>query len=91
MQLPNYSIEYTPTKPSAGGALLYISSRTSHKPWTDLKMYAPGKLESVFKEIICPNISYLNTGCIYRYPKLHNGEFNSNYISSFYTHFQKIL
>ena len=32
IQLPNYSIEHTPTKASPGGALLYINNRLSYKP-----------------------------------------------------------
>ena len=80
IQLPNYSIEHTPTEASAGGALLYINNRLSYKPRADLKMYAPGKLESVFIEIICPNSSNLIIGCIYKHPMLHIGDFNNNYI-----------
>ena len=38
-------------------------------------------LESVFIEIICPNTSNLITGCIYKHPILHIGDFNSNFIS----------
>ena len=52
----NYSIEHTPpTKASVGGSLLYINNRLSYKPREDLKIYAPGQLESVFIEIICLN------------------------------------
>ena len=65
IQLLNYSIEHTPTEASAGGALLYINNRLSYKPRSNLKMYAPGKLESVFIEIICQNSSDLIIGCIW--------------------------
>ena len=44
-------------------------------------MYAPGKLESVFTENIPPNSSNVVIGCIYKYPLLHIGDLNSNYIS----------
>ena len=40
-------------------------------------MYAPGKLELVFVEIICTNTSNLIIGCIYNHPLLHIGEFIS--------------
>ena len=76
-----YSIEHTPTEASAGGALLYMNNRLSYKPRADLKMYAPGKLESIFIEIICPNTPNLIIGCIYKHSMLHTGDFNSNYIS----------
>ena len=81
IQLPNYSIEHTPTEASAGGALLYINNRLLYKPRAAIKLYAPGKLESVFIEIICPYSSNLIIGCIYKHPVLHIGDFNSNYIS----------
>ena len=32
IQLPNYSMEHTPTKASAGGALQYVNNRLSCKP-----------------------------------------------------------
>ena len=44
-------------------------------------MYAPGKLESVLTENIPPNSSHVVIGCIYKYPLLRIGDFNSNYIS----------
>ena len=62
-QLPNYSIEHTPTQVSVGGTLLYINSRLSCKPRADVKLYAPAKLESLFLEIICINTSTLIIGC----------------------------
>ena len=46
-----------------------------------LKMYAPGKLESVFIDIFCPNTSNLIIGCLHKHPVFHIGEFYSNYIS----------
>ena len=46
-------------------------------------MYLPGKLESVFIEIICPNSSNLIIGCIYKHPMLHIGDFISNCITFF--------
>ena len=37
--LNNYSFEHTPTESSAGGTLLYITNRLSHKIRNDLKIY----------------------------------------------------
>ena len=59
IQLANYSTEYTPNEYSTGGAFLCINNRLSCTPRVDLKMYAPGKLESLFTKIICPNTSNL--------------------------------
>ena len=80
IQLPNYFIEHTPTEDSTGGALMYINNKLSYKPKADPKMYASGKLESVFIEILCPNSLNVITGCIYKLPMLHIGDFNSHYI-----------
>ena len=54
IELENYSNEHTPTEIAAGGALLYISKRLSYHPRNDLNIYMPGKLESIFIEIVCP-------------------------------------
>ena len=53
LHLDNYSIEQTPTETSAGGTLLYINKRLSYQLRNDLKLYHPGKIESIFIEIIC--------------------------------------
>ena len=81
IQLPNYSIELTPSEALAGGALLYINNRLSYKSRTYLKMCTPGKLESIFLEIICPNTSYLIIGCKFKHSMRHIGKLISNYIS----------
>ena len=48
--LQNYCAEHTPTKLSAGGALLYISNHLIYKPRKDLNqsMYKDQELESIF-------------------------------------------
>ena len=81
IQLPNYSIELTPSEALAGGTFLYINNRLSYKSRTYLKMCTPGKLESIFLEIICPNTSYLIIGCKYKHSMRHIGKLISNYIS----------
>ena len=54
INLPNYSIEYTPTESHAGGTLLYISNNIAYKPRKDLNIYKTHELESTFIEIINP-------------------------------------
>ena len=54
INLPNYSIEYTPTESHAGGTLLYISNNMAYKPREDLNIYKTHELESTFIEIINP-------------------------------------
>ena len=70
IQLPKYFTEHTTSEASAGGALMYINNRLSYKRRADLKMYAPGKLESVFTELICINTENLVIGCKYKHPML---------------------
>ena len=51
INLPNYSIEYTPTESHAGGTLLYISNNIAYKPRKDLNIYKTHELESTFINI----------------------------------------
>ena len=50
IELQNYSFEFTPTKSSAGGTLLYTANRLSYKPHTDLCLNKANYLESTFIE-----------------------------------------
>ena len=51
LHLDNYSVEQTPTETPAGGTLLYINKRLSYQLRNDLKLYHPGKIESIiFRE-----------------------------------------
>ena len=63
IELENYSNEHTPIEIAAGGALLYINKRLSYYPRNYLNIYMPGKLESIFIEIVCPKSSniFVNT------------------------------
>ena len=62
INLPNYSIEYTPKKSHVGGTLLYISDNTAYKPKKDLNIYKSHELESTFIEIINPKKSSIILG-----------------------------
>ena len=68
IELENYSIEHTPTEIAAGGALPYINKRLSYHPRNDLNVYMPGKLESIFTEIVCLKSSSIIVGSIYQHP-----------------------
>ena len=52
INLPNYSIEYTPTESHTGGTLLYISNNIAYKPRKGLNIYKTHELDSTFIEII---------------------------------------
>ena len=52
IELENYSLEHTPIKIATGGALLHDNKRLSYHPRNDLNIYMPGKLESIFIEIV---------------------------------------
>ena len=81
IELPNYSIEYTPTESHAGGTLLYINNNLAYKPRNDLNIYKSCELESTFIEIINPKRTNIIVGCIYRHPSMDLNEFNSNYLN----------
>ena len=57
MELENYSVEHTPIEIAAGGSLLYINKSLSYHPRNNLNIYTPGKLESIFMEIVGPQSS----------------------------------
>ena len=78
IELENYSIEHTPTETAAGGALLYINERLSYHPRNDLNIYMPGKLESIFIEIVCPESSNIIVRCIFKHPSLHVNNFTND-------------
>ena len=66
INLPNYSIEYTPTESHAGGTLLYISNNIAYKPRKDLNIYKTHELEPTFiKNQINPKKSNTIAGVIY--------------------------
>ena len=48
IELSNFNVEHTPTKPDKGGALLF--KKINYKNRNDLKMYQDKTLESVFVE-----------------------------------------
>ena len=54
INLPNYSIENTPTEATAGSALLYINKKHSYKIHPDLTIYKAKNFEPIFIEIIVP-------------------------------------
>ena len=70
INLPNYSIEYTPTDSHAGGTLLYISNNIAYKPRKDLNIYKTYELESTFIEIFNPKKSNIILGVVYRHPRM---------------------
>ena len=82
IELENYSAEHTPTEIAPGGALLYINKRLSYHPRNDLKIYMPGKLESISIELVCPKSSNIIVGCIYKHPSLHVNNFTNGIILS---------
>ena len=43
-----YNCEQIPTESTAGGTLMYISKKLSHKLRSDLKIYSPKELKSIF-------------------------------------------
>ena len=81
IDLINYSYEYCPTEPSAGGTLLYIRNHLSYKTRNDLNIYKSAELESTFIEIINHKKSNIIVGCIYRHPAMDLNEFNDYHLN----------
>ena len=48
LTMNNFSFEFTPTKSSAGGTLLYVANHLSWKAHLDLNIYKNNELESTF-------------------------------------------
>lgn len=64
LTLLGYNIERIPTESTAGGTLMYISQKLSHKLRSDLKIYSPKELESTCVEIFISNKQNLTVGTI---------------------------
>ena len=79
-ELPGYNIEQTPTESSAGGTLIHISQKLSHKRRTDLQICCSKELESVFIEVMIPNKQSYILGTIYKHPSMKHFEFNNEYM-----------
>ena len=81
LSIENCSIEFNPTKFSAGGALLYIANHLSYKPRQDLNIYKKNESESTSIEIMNPKKSNI-VGTIYQHPLMDLTDFNSNYLNN---------
>ena len=79
--LPGYKEYSTPTESSKGGVIIYIKENIHVKRRTDLesKMYEPGKLESVFLEILNDKNKNEIIGCIYKHPTMDTKSFNEKF------------
>ena len=88
LQLNNYSIEHTPTELSAEGTLVYIN-KLSYQLRNDLRLYDPGKFESIFIEIICSKSPNVIVGCIYKHLTLSINDFTNDFIYPLLLKFEK--
>ena len=81
IDLNDYSFEFTTTKSTNGGTLIYIQNDLRYKIRKDLNLYR--EKESTFIEIIEPNIRNKNKiiGCIYKHPNVAVAEFTSGFIN----------
>ena len=81
IDIPGYNIEHTPTESKAGGCLLYISNKVSYKLRSDLNIYCPKQLESVFIEVLLPNQKNHIIGVIYKHPSMNVSKFTNEYFN----------
>ena len=82
INLAGYNIEQTPTEPSTGCLLLYISQKLFYKPRKDLQIYCPKKVESVFIELAIPDKPNFIVGAMYKYPSMQHYKFNNDFLQN---------
>ena len=75
-------MEQTPTEPSAGGPLIYISENLSYKSRKDLQIYFPKELESTFVELLIPNRESNLIGVVYKHPSMKHHKFNNDFMNT---------
>ena len=83
IDLDDYSFEFTATKSTKGGTLIYIESYLRYKIPKDLNLYREKEIESTLVEIIEPNLRNKNkiTGCIYKHANVSVAECTSDVIN----------
>ena len=79
MNLNDYSLKFTPTETSAGGALLYITNVVSYKCCMTL-LSVRNELECISIEIVKLRKSNV-VGVIFRHPFMDLTDFNCNYLN----------
>ena len=82
MSQPGFNMEQTPTEPSAGGTLIYISQNLSYKLRKDLQIYCPKELESTFIELLISNLQSHLIGVVYKHPSMKHYKFNNNFMNT---------
>ena len=81
INIPGYNTEHTPTESKAGGTLMYISEKISYKICNDLNIYNPKQLESIFIEILRPDLPGGIVGTIYKHPSMNVFTFNAEFFA----------
>ena len=77
INIPGYNIEHTPTESKTGGTLMYISEKINYKILSDLNIYNPKQLESIFIEILRPDLPGGIAGTIYKHLSMSVSTFNA--------------
>ena len=85
ISLNSYAFDFTPTKSSARGTLIYVANHLAYKSRTDLQIYKKRDLDFTFIEIINPKKINIIIGCIYRHRNIDLNEFNSDYLNPLLT------
>ena len=75
INIDNYIYEYTSTKSSKGGTLLYTDKSLKYKLKKDPNLNNPKEIESTFIEITETKKKNTVIGCIYKDPKVPVKEF----------------
>ena len=76
----NDYFEFTATKSTKGGTLIYTVNYLRYKIGKDLNLYREKETESTFVEIIEPNLRINKIiECIYKHPNIPVAEFTSDF------------
>ena len=81
INIPHYNIEHTPTESKAGQTLMYVSEKISYNIRSDLNIYNPKQLESIFIQILRPDLSGGTVGRIYKHPSMSVSTFTAEFFA----------
>ena len=68
---------------------MYISERTSYKIRNNLNIYNPKQLESIFAEILRPDLPDGIAGTIYKHPSMNVFTFNAEFFAPVFKNLNK--
>ena len=82
INIQGYNFEHTLTESKTGETLMYISKKkNSYKIRSNLNIYNPKQLESIFIEILRPDLPVGIVGTIYKHPSMSVSTFDAEFFT----------